>query len=35
MALEPHPTGPGHPQERRAAGRHATADPAEERKTMA
>ena len=35
MAPEPHLPGPGHPQERRAAGRHATADPADQRKTIA
>ena len=35
MALEPHLSGPCHPQERQAAGRHAAADPAEESKTMA
>ena len=34
MALEPHPSRPGHPQERQAAGGHAAADPAEGRKTM-
>jgi len=35
MALEPHPSGLWHPQERQAADRHATADPAEESRTMA
>ena len=35
MALEPHLSGPCHPQERRAADRHAAADPADESKTMA
>ena len=35
MAPEPHLPGPGHRQQRRAAGRHATADPAKERKTLA
>jgi site-specific recombinase XerC len=35
MALEPYPSGLCHPQERRAADRHAAADPADESKTMA
>ena len=34
MALEPHPSGRCHPQERRAADWHAAADPADESKTM-
>ena len=34
MGTEPHPCGSTQPQERRAAGRHATADPAEQSKTM-
>jgi site-specific recombinase XerC len=34
MGIEPHPRGSSHPRERRAADRHATADPAEESKTM-
>ncbi len=35
MAPEPHLPVPGHAQERRVAGRHTAADPADERKTMA
>jgi integrase/recombinase XerD len=35
MAPEPHLPVPDHAQERRAAGRHTAADPADERKTMA
>src|SRR5271165_4080926 len=34
MALEPHLSRLGHPQEHRAAGRHTASDPAEESKTM-
>jgi site-specific recombinase XerD len=34
MVVEPHPDGSGQPQERRNAGRHGTADPAEQSKTM-
>ena len=34
MGIEPHPCGSCDPQERRAAGRAATADAAEQRKTM-
>jgi hypothetical protein len=34
MGIGPHPCGSGQPQERRAAGRQATADPAEQSKTM-
>ncbi len=34
MGIEPHPYGSGDPQERRAAGRAATANAAEQRKTM-
>jgi hypothetical protein len=34
MGIEPHPYGSYQPQERRAARRDATADPAEENKTV-
>jgi hypothetical protein len=35
MGIGPHPYGASQPQERRAVGRHGTADPAEQSKTMA
>ena len=34
MGIGPHPYGTSQPQERRASGRHGTADPAEQSKTM-